>query len=153
MNQPDKIEKKCWCGEFRWSVEWEIWFTGFAEYISSRVLNAPFSATIRFKNAHCWRCGFYLAADGIAYRMVKAEEVAEHWGRVSAQLDEEMKQAGIAPADVAGSLKEFFANAYPFTAEALDRLSDGEREDKRAAEQTPEEASDDQAGSDAAQAE
>ena len=58
--------------------------------------------------------------------LAQSVEAAAHWKAVEAELDEEMRQAGIKPADAAGSLEEFFANAYPFTREALDRLAEDE---------------------------
>ncbi len=58
--------------------------------------------------------------------LTQSVEASAHWKAVEAELDEEMRQAGIKPADSAGSLEEFFANAYPFTREALDRLAEDE---------------------------
>ncbi len=58
--------------------------------------------------------------------LTQSVEAAAHWQAVEAELDEEMRQAGIEPPDAAGSVQALLANAYPFIPEALDRLVEDE---------------------------
>ena len=61
--QPDRIEKKCWCvrrqrGERNWMRK-----------------RAEDGVRVGFDTGqYCPYCGYHLAADGIAYRMVRADE-------------------------------------------------------------------------------
>ena len=61
MSEPDKIEHRCRCG-------WCEYRTGHCMWVF-----------VDFEQAagdYCEHCGYHLAADGFAYRMVRADEVA-----------------------------------------------------------------------------
>ena len=57
--QPDKIEGRCWCGSFDYYPDLGRWVGSVpgAEY--------------------CPDCGYHLARNGFAYRMVRADRAAE----------------------------------------------------------------------------
>jgi len=69
MTELDKIEHRCKCGMCIWSLSFWVCRTVEGLWGEHEYYNAP--------TGYCSVCGYHLAADGFAYRMVRADEATD----------------------------------------------------------------------------